>query len=206
MHLRFSQDIKLLLQHLAEKPLTLGDVISETSERGFSLVIALLVLPFIVPTPPGLSTPLGLACLLMSGQMALGRRTPWLPKKIASVKFPDWFAKTLLQNLQRITKILEKITRPRLERIAENKITWRINGLCLTWLAVLLMSPYPPATNPIPAVGMLILAVATIESDGILMCVGYVATVLNTVFFAAAFYLTYIGATEFLPSIFRGSP
>ncbi len=47
MQLRFSQDIKSLLQHLAEKPLTLGDVISETSERGFSLVIALLVLPFL---------------------------------------------------------------------------------------------------------------------------------------------------------------
>ncbi|MFM5979733.1 MAG: exopolysaccharide biosynthesis protein [Sphaerospermopsis kisseleviana] len=203
MPLKFSQDIKLLLQHLAEKPLTLGDVISETSERGFSLVIALLVLPFLLPTLPGLSTPLGVACLLMSGQMALGRRTPWLPKKIASLKFPDWFAQTLLRNLQRVTRILEKITRPRLQKIAENQLTWRFNGMCLTWLAILLMSPYPPATNPIPAVGMLILAVATIESDGILMCIGYVATFLNTLFFGFAFYILYTGATYLLPNVFR---
>ncbi|MHC5856539.1 MAG: exopolysaccharide biosynthesis protein, partial [Nostoc sp.] len=32
MHLRFSQDIKSLLQRLAEQPLTLGDILAETSE------------------------------------------------------------------------------------------------------------------------------------------------------------------------------
>ena len=203
MQLKFSQDIKLLLQHLIDKPLTLRDVIAETSERGFCLVIALLTLPFLVPTPPGLSTPLGLACLLMSGQMALGRRTPWLPKKIARLKFPDWFAKTLLRNLQRVTKVLEKISRPRLEKFANNKLTWRLNGICLTWLAILLMSPYPPATNPIPAVGILLLAVATIESDGVLMCLGYLATILNTIFFGFAFYLLYTGAAFLLPNLIR---
>ena len=184
MNLKFSQDIKLLLQHLAEKPLKLGDITNTTSERGFSVVIALLILPFLLPTPPGLSTPLGLACLLMSVQMALGRRTPWLPTKIAKIQFPDRFARTLLQNLQRVTKILEKISRPRFQKVAEHKLTWRLNGICLTWLGVLLMSPYPPATNPIPAVAMLLLAVGTIESDGILMCIGYLATILNTLFFA----------------------
>ncbi|OKH48854.1 exopolysaccharide biosynthesis protein [Calothrix sp. HK-06] len=203
MHLRFSQDIKTLLQHLADKPLTLGDIIAETSERGFSLVIALLVLPFLLPMPPGLSTPLGAACLLMAGQMALGRRTPWLPKKIATIEFPKRFAQALLQNLQRVTKILEKISRPRFEKIADNEFAWRLNGICLTWLAILLMSPYPPATNMIPAVGMLLLAVATIESDGLLMCLGYIATVLNTLFFGFAFYLLYAGATYLLPNVFR---
>ncbi|MFN7502707.1 MAG: exopolysaccharide biosynthesis protein, partial [Dolichospermum sp.] len=45
MNLRFSQEIKSLLQRLSEQPLTLGDILLETSERGFSLVITLLVLP-----------------------------------------------------------------------------------------------------------------------------------------------------------------
>lgn len=202
MPLRFSQDIKFLLQRLAKNPLTLGDIISETSERGFSLVIALLVLPFLFPTLPGLSTPLGIACLLMSAQMALGRRTPWLPKKIATIKFPHWFAQTLLQNLQRITKLLEKISRPRLKKVTQHQITWRINGICLTWLVVLLMSPYPPFSNPLPAVGILLLAVATIECDGILMVLGYIITILNTLFFGLAFYLLYSGATYLIPSIF----
>ena len=111
MNLRFSQEIKSLLERLSEQPLTLGDILAETSERGFSLVITLLVLPFLFPMPPGLSSPLGGACLILSLQMVLGRRSPWLPKKIANFKFPNAFAQIILQNLRRVTRLLEKIAR-----------------------------------------------------------------------------------------------
>jgi hypothetical protein len=83
MNLRFSQDIQSLLQRLAEQPLTLGDILGQTSERNFSLVIALLVLAFLFPMPPGLTGPFRAACLLLCVQMLLGRRSPWIPKKIA---------------------------------------------------------------------------------------------------------------------------
>lgn len=201
MHLKFSQDIKLLLQRLAEKPLSLGDILAETSERGFNLVIALLVLPFLFPMPPGLTGPFGGACLILSMQMVLGRRSPWLPRKIATYKFPRSFANVLLQNLQRVTRLLEKIARPRLSKIADNYYTWRFNGLCISWLAVLLISPVP-LTNPIPTIGILILAVATIESDGLLMCIGYIFTVLTTLLFAFIGYVFFI-APSLLPQLLR---
>lgn len=201
MHLRFSQDIKSLLQRLAEQPLTLGDILAETSERGFSLVIALLVLPFLFPMPPGFTGPFGGACLLLSLQMVLGRRSPWLPKKIANYKFPRRFANILLQNLRRVTRIVEKIARPRLAKIAENSWTWRLNGLCISWLTLLLISPIP-LTNPIPTVGILLLAVATIESDGLLMCISYVITVLITFLFGFIGYALWL-APSLLPSIFK---
>ncbi|MFK0730989.1 MAG: exopolysaccharide biosynthesis protein [Gloeotrichia echinulata GP01] len=201
MHLRFSQDIKSLLQRLAEQPLTLGDILAETSERGFSLVIALLVLPFLFPMPPGLTGPFGGACLLLSVQMVLGRRSPWLPQKIANYKFPRPFAEIILQNLRRITKILEKIARPRWAKIANNPWIWRLNGLCISWLTILLISPIP-LTNPIPTVGILLLAVATVESDGLLMCISYIITVLITLLFGFIGYGLWL-APGLLPSIFK---
>ncbi|WP_353933205.1 exopolysaccharide biosynthesis protein [Okeanomitos corallinicola TIOX110] len=191
MHLRFSQDIKSLLQRLTEKPLTLGDILAETSERGFSLVIALLVLPFLFPMPPGLTGPFGFACLLLSLQMLLGRRSPWLPRKIATYKFPRSFAEIILKNLRRVTKLLEKIARPRLTKIASNGLAWRFNGLCISWLTILLISPVP-FTNPIPTVGILLFAVASIESDGLLMCICYVLTVLITILFGMIGYAVWL--------------
>jgi hypothetical protein len=191
IHLRFSQEIKSLLQRLAEKPLTLGDVLTETSERGFSLVIALLVLPFLFPMPPGLTGPFGAACLLLSLQMLFGRRSPWLPKKIATYQFPRPFAQVILQNLRRVTSLLEKITRPRLTKIASHALTWRFNGFCISWLTVLLMSPVP-FTNPIPTIGILLFAVASIESDGLLMCICYVMTILITFLFAMIGYALWL--------------
>ncbi|MBW4612274.1 MAG: exopolysaccharide biosynthesis protein [Desmonostoc vinosum HA7617-LM4] len=201
MHLRFAQDIKSLLQRLAEQPLTLGDILAETSERGFSLVIALLVLPFLFPMPPGLAGPFGAACLLLSVQMILGRRSPWLPRRMANYKFPRVFAQLLLQNLGRLTKILQKITRPRLTKIAHNHLVWRINGICISWLTILLMLPVP-FTNPIPTVGILLLAVATIESDGLLICISYVITGLITALFAFIGYALWL-APSLIPAIFK---
>ena len=71
---RFSQEIKALLERLVDQPLTLAHVLSETAERGFCLVIGLLVLPFLFPMPPGFTTILGSACLLLSA--GLRRQSP----------------------------------------------------------------------------------------------------------------------------------
>jgi hypothetical protein len=201
MHRRFSQEIKFLLQRLSDQNLSLGEILAETAERGFSLVIVLLALPFLFPMPPGLAGPFGAACLIISVQMIFGRRSPWLPRRIAKYRFPRPFAQLLLKNLQRFTKILEKITRPRLKRIAKNPLTWRINGLCISWLTILLMLPIP-FTNPIPTLGILLLAVATIESDGLLIFISYILTALITTLFAFIVYALWL-APSLLPSVLR---
>lgn len=185
MHLRFSRDIEKLLQQLAEKPLTVSDIIAETSERGFSLVIGLLVLPFLFPMPPGFTTVLGAGSLLLGLQMALGRRTPWLPKKIARFRFPHKFVLLLLNNLKRGTGWIEKIAKPRWKKLAQHPYTWRFTGLCIAWLTVLLMLPIP-FTNPIPTIAILLLVIATMESDGLLICLSYFFTGLISFLFLVA--------------------
>lgn len=190
MGLKFSQDLEILLYRLANQALTLKDVLTETSERGFSLTIGLLVLPFLLPMPPGLSSILGSGIILLAIQMMLGRRQPWLPNKIAQFQFSQDATKRLLKVLKEISKKLEKIVRSRWLTIANSQNVWRINGLCFAWLAILLALPIP-FTNPIPTIGILLLAVASLEEDGLLLCVGYGLTVLITFCFAFMLYLVW---------------
>lgn len=182
MHLKFSQDLEFLLKQLASQSLTFQEIFSQTS-GGFSLMIGLSVLPFLFPMPPGLTSILGSACLFLGLQMAWGRQSPWFPRKIAEWKFPRRLGMQLLQNVKRVTKQLEKIVRPRWLAIAENAYVWKANGICIAWLAILLMLPIP-FTNPLPATAILLLAVATLEADGLLICCGYGLTLINTLFFA----------------------
>lgn len=190
MSLKFSQDIKHLLTKLATKPLAIAqgrrsliaEILRQTGKRGFCLVISLLVLPFLFPMPPGLSGVMGLGCFILGLQMALGRKSPWLPKQIAQFKLPCSLTRQLLKSCRSITIWLEKIVRPRWKQIATNLYAWRGNGFCIAWLSVLLMLPIP-LTNPFPAIAILLLAVATLEADGLLMCIGYLLTLLNTIFF-----------------------
>ncbi len=106
MHLKFSQDLESLLKRLASQPLTLGQILAETSERGFSLSIGLLALPFLFPMPPGLFSVLGSGCLLLAIQMAMGKRLPWLPKGVvtfffAFIGYGLWQTPNLLPNFFR---------------------------------------------------------------------------------------------------------
>jgi hypothetical protein len=194
MHLKISQDIESILERLTNQPLTLKEILEETSERGFSLIIGLTVLPFLFPMPPGLSSILGLGCFLLALQMACGRSRPWLPKKVGDFYFPESVCKHILNNLQKVTRFLEKIARPRMKRVAQNPSVWRVNGLCIAWLSILLALPIP-FTNSFPAVAILILVVAMLEIDGFLMCIGYVLTAFNTLFFGGIIY-----AVLFTPS------
>ncbi len=201
MELKFSQDIEALLKDLAERPLTLREILQETSEKGFSLGIGLLVLPFLFPMPPGLSGILASGSFLLAMQMALGMRKPWLPKKIANSKFPRQFALTLLKNLTRFTRRIENLVHPRWSWIAKSRKVWRVNGLCLAWLSFLLALPIP-FTNPIPTIGMLLLVIATLEGDGLLMFVTYIFTTLVTLLFGIISYLLW-KSPELLPNFFQ---
>ena len=199
----FSQDLKLLLSKLATKPIKLGEVIEETADRGFNLIIALLVLPFLFPMPPGLSGVLGIACLMLGMQMALGRRSPWLPKQVAKLEFPRSLSQKLLKHIRRFTVWLEKLVRSRWQQVANNFYTGRISGCCIAWLSILLMLPIP-LTNPLPAIAILVLAIANIEADGLLMCIGYLLTVFNTVFFGFMGYALW-QASDLLSNLFKVS-
>jgi hypothetical protein len=201
MHLKFSQDIQSLLKRLTKQPLTLGQILAETSERGFSLSVGLLVLPFLFPMPPGLSSILGSGCFLLAVQMSMGRRSPWLPKRVAEFQFPRRFSQQLLHNLKRLTRRLERIVCPRWLGIAGNPYVWRSNGLCIAWLAILLMLPIP-LTNPLPAAVILLLAVATLEGDGLLICCGYGLTLAVTLFFTFIVYGLW-QSPDLLPNFFK---
>lgn len=197
MHLKFSKDLESLLLRAQACPLTLGDILTETAERGFSLVIGLLTLPFLFPMPPGFTGPLGSGALLLALQMMAGQRSPWLPRRIADYQVPPWLSQSLLKNIQRSTQVLEKLTRPRLRRVADSHYAWRLNGFCIAWLTVLLILPIP-FTNPIPTTGILLLAVATLESDGVLMCVGYGMTLAITLAMIGVAYALWLSPSVFM--------
>jgi hypothetical protein len=188
MHLRFSQELRPLIERSTTQSVTLAELLAETSEQSFGLVMALLALPFLLPMPPGVSTISGSGCILLGLQMLAGWKAPWLPKRIAQMKLPQAFMEKLLKLVQSITKLLEKFVRPRMPWLVNNPSIWRINGLCICWLAILLMLPIP-LTNPIPTVGILLFVFAMLEADGLLMCVSYGMTLVIT---AAVFGVGYL--------------
>ncbi len=187
--MKFSQDIQALLEDYADQPLPIGALLARTGEHGFGMVSALLTLPFLSPIPiPGISTLFGSGIILLGCQMALGSHQPWLPKRIASVELSPKVSAGLLKTISRILRPLERLIQPRLLGLIHNPLLRRLIGVCLAWSAILLALPIPPIipfTNTFPAWTILVMAIGTIEFDGLLILVGYAMTVATTLYFVS---------------------
>lgn len=193
MNLKFSHELESILKKLADQPLTIRELLDGASEKGLMLLCGLFAFPFLLPMPPGMTTILGGGCFLVSLQLALGRKELWLPKKLANFRFPNKIIYPLLRFLKKLSNLFEKITAPRLKIIATNPYIWRINGFWIAWLAILLMLPIP-LTNPLPTIGIVLLVIATIEADGLLMCVAYFwSTIVSLLFILMPTLLVRIG-------------
>lgn len=185
---QFALDLQRLLNRIQEQPLTFGDLLAETAESSFLLLIALLAAPFLIPLPPGFTTVPCLVSLILTMQMLLGRRSLWLPQRLKQIQFSQNTAAPLLQILEKVTHILDTCTRPRFSLILRHPLAWQLNGLLLSWLMLLLMAPLP-FTNPIISGNILLMAIGMLEKDGLLLCIAYGLAIVITASFMGVGYL-----------------
>ena len=76
---KLSEELIELRERVAERAVTIRELLYVLKGRAYMLLVILLTLPFLLPVPlPGLSTPFGLAIILICLRLALGQR-PWLP-------------------------------------------------------------------------------------------------------------------------------
>src|SRR5262245_55642723 len=110
----FSQELAALVEHFAERPVRVSELLEATHGRGYNLLLVFVSLPFLAPLPlPGLSVPFGLLVAIIGARLALGQE-PWLPQKLLRHELPPGFLLKLLKAASRLVKFLEKILRPRL--------------------------------------------------------------------------------------------
>src|SRR5690606_11707393 len=68
--------------------LTLGQLVDTFEHRGFGPLLLTAALIIVLPSGgiPGLPTVIGVAIMLLAGQMVFGRSSPWLPKRLRKLK------------------------------------------------------------------------------------------------------------------------
>jgi hypothetical protein len=185
---KLSVELAELSDHAAERAVTLREVIYTLQGRAYMLLVLLLALPFITPIPlPGLSTPFGLAILLIALRLSLGQR-PWLPMNLQRKELPPGFLRKLFAVAQRVLHFFEKFLRPRLTFITDTALLAQLHAVLMLVAALVLLLPLPiPFTNSFPAWTILLLAAGLLERDGLFILGGYL------VFIAGVFYFIFLG-------------
>ncbi len=168
---RTSEIMKQILARCDEKSVTIGKFTSLMGDRAFALAILFFSLPGLVAGAiPGFSTLVGVPILLIAAQMALGRRSIWLPESVAQKEISEDVLKKTLEKSIPAVEWLEKYLKPRLKWLA-NRWSEQLIGVVIALLAAILSLPIPGG-NFLPSIGIVVLALAILEGDGALAAAG----------------------------------
>lgn len=154
-----------------EKPAaTLGDVFDRLDERAFGILLLLLALPCCLPFVYVLPQIVSLPMLALAAQMALGRKTPWLPTSLRKRSFSVPEFRDVITRSEKYVGWVERLARPRLRPVTGHGAA-RIVGLLMLVPTVSIMIPLP-GTNTVPGIGIAVISLGLIERDGALVILG----------------------------------
>lgn len=169
---RLSQILRAICA--APEPLEIGQVAERLGRRSFGVMLFLFSTPNLLPLPPGSSTVLGAPLVLLSPQVAVGRRAPWLPRAVARRKLTPGALAVLNDRLIPLVERIERVSKPRLGFMF-GSVGDRLIGLVCTVLSLLLILPVPFG-NFLPAAAVGALAFSLVQRDGLLTLMGYALT------------------------------
>ena len=170
----------------APADVTLEWLVANLQERSFGLVMLLIAAVGLVP---GLSPIVGILLVILALQLALGRREPALPRRLAARKFSKARLKRLLDHVIPALRRLERLVRPRWGRFFER--TEPLVGIVMLLLGATLLAPVP-LSNILPALVVMLLAFSLLEGDGALLAVALASAMISLAITAAAIW----GAVE----------
>lgn len=158
---------------------TVGEILDALDARAFGLAILLFSIPSIIPMPPGVPTVVGIALLIVSVQMVLGRQELWLPRFLTKRSFSRPSLVASMEKFAPRIEAIERIASPRLMFLTGRIGTFLI-GLVVLFMALVLILPLPPGGNFPPALACFVLGMGLAERDGVMVLVGLIASAIAT--------------------------
>lgn len=173
----FSVELEQWLEADTDK--TLGDVQEVFGERTFAVMILVLMAPSALPLPTGgVTLVLEAATVLLAAEMVAGRRTVWLPSSWRDHKLGKALTERAIPGILRFVRWCERWSRPRGAHLLANGWAWRLLGILIAVLTVLggLAPPFS-GLDTLPAMGVVLIALAILLKDLVLAGAGLVVGV-----------------------------
>ncbi|SOE16626.1 hypothetical protein SAMN05877838_1505 [Hoeflea halophila] len=160
----------------AKATISLGALSDLMEERAFGLLLLVLALPCCLPFVYILPQLVALPMVVLAGQMATGRRAPWLPETLRKRRLPVASLLDVVTRAQRYGGWLERFAHPRFPAVTGDRAT-RIIGALLIVPCLSILVPLP-LTNTVPGIGVALTAVGLIERDALFVVLGLLAALI----------------------------
>jgi len=199
---RLSELLDRLAHEGDSERIVFGSLLEAVGDRTFGALILVFAIPSaVVGVIPGVSALLGLPLVLLSVQLSIGSRRPWLPRAVSARSLERRAFSRIVESIQPLLRRLERLLKPRLLLLTS---TWaeRGVGLCCLVAAALVFLPIPFG-NLLPALALCAFGLALMERDGVLVLVGLGTLGFSLIALGGAAIAIKALALEVLPALFE---
>lgn len=158
---------------------TVEDMIAAVSDRGFGPLLLVPALLVVLPTGaiPGVPTLMALVNTLIAGQLILGRRHPWIPRRLREISLDRRAYEAAYKRALPITRHIDRLLYPRLTLLVYGPGPRLIATLCLALGLIMIPLELIPFAAAVPATAIALLALGLSVRDGLLILLGLAVAV-----------------------------
>jgi len=167
--------LRAALMAASGERISVEELLDSLKRRAFGFVLLLLAIPNFIPVPLGIGGIMGVLVIGLGLEMLIGLEHPWIP---GFLRRRTISREGLLRFLDRIAPFsgrLERICKPRLQRLTRRPFTF-VSGAIMLLVGILLALPIP-FTNYVFGGMLIAFAFALVERDGVLLAMVWVTTV-----------------------------
>jgi hypothetical protein len=165
-----------LERRLDEPHVTIGSLADLLDERGFAIVLTILMIPSALPIPTGgVTHVLEIFAALIALQMIMGRRELWIPSRLARKELGETFTGKAAPKMLRFIRWFERRARRRLSGLVDNRVTVAALGVLLLMFVVgAFVAPPFSGLDTLPSLGVVVVCLGLVFSDGLIVGGGLV--------------------------------
>lgn len=160
-----------LVRDASGERVSLGDMVDAFDARAFAPLIVIFAAPNVLPVAlPGISAVLGVPLILLTAELMIGLRRPWLPGVLRRRSLARGTFESLVDRIAPRLARVETMVRPRLLPLTN---TWgtRLIGAVGLVLAAIVFLPVPFG-NSLPGLALVLMAVGLLDRDGLAVMAG----------------------------------
>ena len=159
-----------------DEPKTLGSLTEVFGGKAFAVVFIVLMAVPALPLPTGgVTHVLEVVAMLLALELIVGRRTIWLPERWKRLDVGGRSGERFASALVRRIRWVERFSHPRLRLVFGHRLSGVVFGLLVFALSLTaFLAPPFSGLDTLPALGVVVLALAVLLEDLVLAFAGLV--------------------------------
>lgn len=155
--------------------ISFADIVRALNSRGFGALLVAPSIIIILPTGaiPGIPALCGLFIVLISAQLLIGRKYPWLPKRLKKASFDKEKYERALEKAKPYTEKIDEFFHPRFEFLTREPVQRVIAILCLLLSLVIISIGFIPLLPDPLALAILLFGLGISVHDGLITALGF---------------------------------